>query len=37
MTLTDLIDVLQHLPFRRGPVLIRVDRYVRDYLVRAPA
>jgi hypothetical protein len=32
MTPTDLIDVLEHLPFRRGPVLIRVDR---DVLVRA--
>ena len=35
MTPAELIDVLEHLPFYRGPILLRVDRDVRDYLVRA--
>ncbi len=35
MTVGDLIEVLQHLPFSGGHCVVRIDRGVRDYLVRA--
>jgi hypothetical protein len=35
MTRTDLIEVLEHLPCRRGELCtVRLDRGVRDYLLR---
>jgi hypothetical protein len=35
MTVADLIDVLEHLRFHGGqPTTLRIDRGVRDYLVR---
>ncbi len=35
MTVTDLVDVLEHLRFPCGqPTTMRIDRGVRDYLVR---
>ncbi len=35
MTVADLVEVLQHLPFVGGHCVVRIDRGVRDYLVRA--
>jgi hypothetical protein len=35
MTRADLVEVLQHLPFVSGHCVVRLDRGVRDYLVRA--
>jgi len=35
MTRADLVEVLQHLPFVGGHCVVRPDRGVRDYLVRA--
>ncbi len=35
MTVTDLVDVLEHLRFAGGQTsMLRIDRGVRDYLVR---
>ena len=34
MTRTDLIEVLQRLRFSNGHSVVRIDRGVRDYLVR---
>ncbi len=35
MTVTDLVDVLEHLSFAGGQTsMLRIDRGVRDYLVR---
>ncbi len=35
MTVVDLVDVLEHLRFPGGqPTTLRIDRGVRDYLVR---
>ncbi len=35
MTVTDLVDVLEHQRFPGGqPTTLRIDRGVRDYLVR---
>jgi hypothetical protein len=37
MTVADLLDVLEHLPFgqRGGSCMLQLDRGVRDYLLRA--
>ncbi len=35
MTRADLIEVLSHLPLRRGPCTVQIDRGVATYLVRA--
>jgi hypothetical protein len=37
MTVADLLDVLEHLPFARrgGSCTVQLDRGVRDYLRRA--
>jgi hypothetical protein len=35
MTRADLVEVLQLLPFVSGHCVVRLDRGVRDYLVRA--
>jgi len=39
MTISQLCDALEHLPFRRsgwpGQVQISIDRHVRDYFLRA--
>jgi hypothetical protein len=36
MTRAGLITVLKRPPFRVGHCVVRIDRDVRDYLVRAP-
>ncbi len=35
MTVTDVVAALQHVDFVNGFGLIRLDRHVRDFIVRA--
>jgi hypothetical protein len=35
MYISDIVNVLQHLHFTNGQILLLLDRGVRDYIVRA--